>query len=167
MQRRNHSKTKKDEELVQVWISKRWTARPFPLLWGIASLALFFAFAVVTQLQFARIADDKIFDARMDVYFSDVRAYDVAVKANIDCLTSIETRETYRGIFSGVSDLFQKTADLPVQFFPLSREAVEYQSSLTQGIQDLISTPVEEKLPPKNAAECPQPPPQEPTRPSR
>lgn len=130
--------------------------RPFPLVWGFAALFLFALFAVVTQLQFTRISNEKIYQARIDTYQSDLVAYQVAEKAHSDCVASIEVRETYRGIFSGISNLFQKTADLPARLFPFSEEAISYQEQLTDQIDDLITKPVADNLPHKEENDCPQ-----------
>lgn len=170
MRQENRSKSKSDpksEEMIQILVPKRRLSRPFPLYWGIAALALFATFAVVTQLQFSRISNEKIFQARVDTYQSDLRAYDFASQANENCVTSIETRETYREIFGGVSRLFDTTAGLPVFLFPQSEEAKIYQEALKVEVARLITNPVEEKLPPKVIEDCPVVPSTEPTYPER
>lgn len=158
---------KNEKEMIQVWVTKKRMSRPFPLRWGLAALALFATFAVVTQIQFSRVADEKIYQARLDTFRSDERAYDVALKAHSDCIASIDIRETYRTIFGGVSALFQKTADLPAQLFPGSPATLAYQEELTRDIITLITEPVKEGLPPKEASECPKVPPEPPKRPER
>lgn len=130
-------------------------------------MALFALFAVVTQLQFSHISNEKIYQARLDTYQSDLVSYQVAVKAHSDCVAIIEVRETYRGIFYGISDLFQKSADLPAQLFPYSLEAIAYQKQLTKEINSLITKPVEDQLPKKEEQDCPQVPGEEPKKPSR
>lgn len=156
---------KKPEELIPVLLPKNRMRRPFPLRWGIAALALFALFAVATQLQFSRISNEKIYQARLDTFRSDERAYDTAVKAHEDCLEAIETRETYRGIFDGVAELFSQTADLPVELFPNSPEAFEYQRQLASAVNELITQPVEEGLPPRVESDCPQIPKNKPVKP--
>lgn len=158
-------RSKKPNEVIQVWVPMKRMKRPFPLLWGVLTLALFGAFAVVTQLQFNRISDHKIYEARLDTYHSDEKAYDTAVKAHYDCITSIETRETYRGIFTGIGTLFQDYAALPGQLFPLSTEAQEYQRQLQEAIDNRITNPLAENLPPKLPEECPPLPAEKPVRP--
>lgn len=116
-------------------------------------------------MQFNRISDHKIYEARLDTYRSDERAYDVAVQAHYDCMTSIETRETYRGIFTGIGTLFQEYAALPGQLFPLSIEAQEYQRQLNEQINEKITNPLAENLPPKKPENCPPLPTEKPERP--
>lgn len=159
--------SKKPEELIQIWVPKNKMRRPFPLRWGIAAIVLFFGFAVSTQLQFNKFNNQKLDAANQKTFEVAIAAYDTAVKANADCLASIKTRETYKAIFDGVSSLFKKTADLPVQLFPMSPEAIAYQQSLTEGIQNYISKPVEDGLPPKKASDCPQIPTKKPVKPKR
>jgi len=155
-----------DDEMISVLIPKKRIKRPFPLAWGLASLVLFLAFAVVTQLQFKRVYDDKLYSVEMDSYYIEHDAWKVATKAHEDCKTAIETRETYRSIFDGIESLFKQTADLPVSIFPVSEEAILYQSSLREDIAELISTPVEEGLPPRQLSDCPPPAGPEPERPN-
>lgn len=158
-------RSKKPDEVIQVWVPMKKMKRPFPLIWGILSLGLFFGFAVATQMQFNRISDHKIYEARLDTYRSDERAYDTAVKAHYDCIASIETRETYRGIFTGIGTLFQEYAALPGQLFPLSLEAQEYQEQLNTQIEQRITNPLAENLPPKKPEDCPPLPTEKPERP--
>jgi len=155
----------KMEEIVHVWIPKRRLSRPFPLRWGLLALALFGVFAAVTQLQFSRISDEKIHEARMDTYRSDVAAYNVAVKANEDCLTSIELRETYKSLFTGISDLFTQTAELPVILLPNNVEAITYESEILNNVETLIREPINETLNGKPPSECPQIPVNKPVEP--
>lgn len=160
---------KKDrpEEMIQVTIPKSRIRQPFPLRWGLASLALFALFAVATQIQFSRISADKLFDARMDTYQSDVEAYEAAEKSIEECITLIKVRETYRTIFTGISDLFVRTADLPVELFPTSGPARIYQEALKQEIDNLITQPVENGLPPRLLKDCPKLPENKPVKPER
>ena len=123
MQLRKQSKMHKEhsgDEMIQVMIPKNRLKRPFPLAWGLASLFLLVAFAAVTQLQFNRISDDKIYAVEIDSFEVEHDAWLVATRAYEDCKESIETRATYRQIFSGVEDLFKQTADLPASLFPAS-----------------------------------------------
>lgn len=161
---KRHS-TKKDEEMVTVEVPKSKLRRPFPLIWGIAALGLFVAFAVVTQLQFNRIHADQIYEARLDTYESDLRAYQVAETAQETCLDSIQVRDTYRNIFSGIENMFQTTADLPNKLFPDSEIALEYKNTLTADIERYIVDPVAEGLPPKKAEDCPGAPTNKPEKP--
>lgn len=142
-------------------------SRPFPLRWGLAALLLFGLFAVVTQLQFSRLSNDKIYAARMDTYRAAERSYDVAIRANADCIGTIKTRETYREIFNGIRELFRQSADLPLELFPTSKEALAYQLQLSASIVDLIEVPVNENLPPKLEKDCPPIPVDKPTLPER
>lgn len=155
----------KKNETVIVEIPKNRLRQPFPLVWGLAALALFLVFAIVTLVQFNRINNDKLADQAMKSYETDIRAYETAVKANIDCLTTIEVRETYRTIFAGIEGMFQQTADLPAKLFPDGEIAKAYQESLSQDIDRYITRPVETGLPPKKAADCPQIPEEKPERP--
>ena len=161
------SRSTKPKEMIQILVPKSRIRRPFPIMWGLASLALFALFAVVTQLQFSRVNSEKIYQARLETYYSDIRAYDTAMNAHNTCVDSIDVRETYREIFTGVSELFQKGADLPVQLFPDSHEALEYQSSMSSSIIELISTPVAEGLPPKLIEDCPPAPTYFPVKPEK
>lgn len=158
-------KKPREEEMITVEIPRSKLRRPFPLIWGIAALALFVAFAVVTQFQFNRINADKIYEARLDTYESDMRAYQVALLAQETCLDTIEVRETYRSIFSGIENMFQTTADLPTQLLPESEVAVEYRETLTADIERYITKPVEEGLPPKKVEDCPGAPTNKPEKP--
>lgn len=153
------------EEMVHVWIPKRRLSRPFPLRWGLLALGLFAVFAIVTQLQFNRLSNQKIHDARMDTYHSDITAYDVAVKANSDCLASIQLRDTYRSIFTGISDLFVQTAGLPSDLFPDSSEAVVYELEMLNSVEILVRHPVEKNLTGKSPSDCPQIPTSKPKEP--
>lgn len=157
----------KPEEMIQVWVPKKRMRRPFPLMWGLAALGLFALFAVITQLQFSRLSQDAIHEARLDTFDSDLRAYEVAQKAHDDCIASIQTREVYRGIFGGIASMFQRNADLPVELFPESERAKEYQAALTTGIQEYIVIPVELGLPPRLESDCPKVPTEEPQKPER
>lgn len=157
--------SKKPDEVIQVWVPMKRMKRPFPLLWGLLSLALFGVFAVITQVQFNRISDSKIYAARLDTYRSDERAYDAATQAHYDCIGSIETREIYRGIFTGIGTLFQEYAALPGQLFPLSTEAQEYQRQLAEQIDIEITDPLSENLPPKKPEDCPPLPTDVPVKP--
>lgn len=141
--------------------------RPFPLRWGIAALALFSVFAVVTQLQFSRISDDKIYAARLETYRSDINAYTFAVKANEDCLTLIETRETQREIFNGVSSVLKKSIALPDSLSPTSPEVIAYQIELSLDIHNLIDAPLEQTMGPVVEADCPAVPIKKPVPPTR
>lgn len=154
MLRTKHSK--KQPEMIQVWIPKKRMRRPFPLLWALLALGLFGVFAVVTQVQFNRISNQKLDAARLTSFRSEERAYDVSVKANSDCLLAIETRETYRAIFNGVSLLFSQVAALPALLVPDNPGATEYQAQLLSDIDKLITTPVSERLPPRKVEDCPQ-----------
>lgn len=158
---------KSDEEMIQVWVPKKRMKRPFPLLWGLASLGLLFAFAIVTQFQFSQQADDDIFAVEMDAYDNELIAYNVAVKAYEDCLTSIEVRETYREIFDGVETAFNATADLPPNLLPDSEVARQYQEYLRFVVQEEINKPVAEGLQPKQEADCPQVPENKPVKPTK
>lgn len=129
-------------------------------------MGLFCLFAVVTQIQFNQLADDKIFEARLDTYATDLRAYDSAVQAHETCVNSINVRETYRGIFDGISDMFQRTADLPIELFPESAGAAAYQAALTAEIEENITNPVEQNLQPIQEKDCPPLPTQVPERPT-
>lgn len=153
------------EETIQMIVPRNLMRRPFPLGWGLIALALFVCFALVTQLQFNRISNEKIRQARLDTYYSDVRAYDAAVVAHQDCLASIESQQEYRNIFAGVQEMFKQTAALPVAIFPDSPEAIAYQEKLTAAINEFITGPVSEELPAKTKEECPEVPAQEPERP--
>ena len=157
----------KPEEMIQIQVPKSRIRRPFPLMWGLVSLALFGVFAAVTLLEFSRINSEKIYQARLDAYYSDLRVYDTAVDAHNTCIDSIAVRETYRNLFAGVSSLFQKSADLPVQLFPDSKEALAYQSSMSVSIIELISTPVAEGLPSKEPGDCPDMPANVPVKPEK
>ena len=75
--------------------------------------------------------------------------------------------ETYRGIFEGISHLFEMTATLPVDLLPTSETAVIYRDKLLRGIEELITIPVAEGLPPKLLDECPPMPVERPERPQR
>jgi len=149
------TKAEKNEEMMTLIIPRKLMKRPFPLIWGVVALGLFACFAVVTQLQFNRLNDAKIEAARMDTYNSDVRAYEVGVKSNNDCIASITTRETYRSIFSGIELMFEKIGELPASLFPGSDKAAFYQQTMEADIQSLIHDPVDQGLPPKKASDCP------------
>lgn len=139
--------------------------RPIPLFWGIAAFFLFVGFAVVTQVQFKRIYNDKIEEARIESYDNAVKAYDAAVQAYETCATAIETRETYRQIFDGIELMFERTAYLPVDILPDSEEAVAYKEQMLSDITNLITYPIEEKLPLRRIEDCPKLPTEAPERP--
>ena len=101
----------------------------------------------------------------MDTYRSDLAAYNVAVKANEDCLASISLRASYKEIFGGIGDLFTQSAVLPSELFPESNEALLYRDELLLNINELIHTPIEENLEPSVASECPQIPQNKPVEP--
>lgn len=156
--RMNHHDRRQDTRILR---------RPFPMLWGLLSLLLLTAFAVVTQIQFNRLNSEKIYNARVETYNEAVKVYDGALKANQDCITSIETRETYRTIFAGISSLFRKVGDLPVELFPQSEPAKQYQQALADGVNEFITMPVEENLKPKKLSDCPPAPTEVPLKPTR
>jgi len=131
------------------------------------SLLLFGLFAVVTLAQFNEISGDKIYQARLDTYRSDERAYDAAVDVYDACVTSIQTRDTYRLVFAGISQLFEASADLPAALFPSSMEAAEYQAKLKANIALLLDDPVANQLPAKAISGCPAYPSEPPVKPER
>lgn len=131
------------------------------------SLVLFGIFAVITQQQFNHISNEKIYQARLDTYRSDERAYDAAVNVYDTCVTSIQTRDTYRLVFAGISQLFEASADLPAALFPSSVEAAEYQAKLKANIALLLDDPVANQLPAKDISECPTYPSEPPVKPER
>lgn len=157
----------KNEEVIHLVVPKNLMRRPFPLIWGLVAMALFLGFAAVTIYQFNRINADKIQDAQMKTYESDVRAYETAVKAHDDCLMTIDVRETYRKIFAGIEVMFQSTADYPAAQFPNSEFAQQYQNDLTNDINKYITQPVANGLPPKKVADCPKIPEKEPVKPDQ
>lgn len=159
-----NSKNNEEETIVMV-VPKKLMRRPFPLVWGLASLALFVVFAFITIYQFNQISNDKLHDAQLKQYETELQAYNTAVKANQDCLGTIAVRETYRGIFGGIEKMFQSTADLPVQLFPDGEIAKQYQQTLRADVEKYISEPVADGLPPKKAADCPQIPDSVPEKP--
>jgi len=161
----DESGTKQNEETITMIVPKNLMKRPFPLVWGLVAMFLFVAFAAVTIYQFNQINEDKIHEAQMDSYSNAVKVYESAVKAHDDCISTIKVRDTYRSIFGGIEDMFTKTADLPVELFPDSQGALLYQQSMYDDIQDNITRPVEENLPPKQEADCPKLPEEEPERP--
>ena len=82
-------------------------------------------------MQFSQINADKIYQARMDTYQSDEQAYNLAIRAYLDCESGVKARETYRGIFDGISTMFETSANLPVELFPMSEEAKIYQETVS------------------------------------
>ena len=139
--------------------------RPFPLAWGLSTLALLVAIFVIVQLQFNASADEAlqaererndeaVYNAHYATYEEVVKVYDAALADNRACLNAIEVRDTYRKIFDGVSELFQLQADMPVSLFPESEAALQYQLTITKGIVELIQMPVEEGLPPRKIEDC-------------
>jgi hypothetical protein len=139
--------------------------RPIPLFWGLLAFTLFVGFVVVTKIQFDRIADDKIFEARMESYENSLKVYEAATQAHDTCVATIEVRETYRNLFNGIEEMFEKTANLPVDLLPESQVAVSYQQAMLNDIVMLITIPVEEGLPPRRVEDCPQLPTDIPERP--
>lgn len=161
--------SQKRPEMIQVLVPANRLRRPFPLRWGLAAMGLFTFFAIVTQLQFSKISNEKIYEARIETYESDLRAYEAAVEANEDCINTIQVREVYRRIFDGTSDLFKKVADLTVELglSPGNERLIQYQNELRASIDELITGPVEEGLPRKHPLTCPAIPAQKPTPPER
>lgn len=157
--------TRTETETVLVEVPRNLLRRPFPIGWGLATFLLFLGFAVVTQLQFNSIAQDEIQEARLDTYESDKRAYDAAVKALEDCKTAIERSDVVRTIFLGIEDMFERTADLPVELFPEGEAALLYQHELRDQIQASLSNPIENGLPPRTVDGCPKVPESPPERP--
>lgn len=103
----------------------------------------------------------------MDTYNSDQQAYDTAIKAYLDCVNAVKAREVYRGMFEGISSMFEKSANLPVELFPMSAEAKVYQQTLHQSIQEFITEPLNDELKPRTIEECPQVPNSRPAKPER
>jgi hypothetical protein len=162
--------TSEDESLKQNETSliagpKNLMRRPFPLVWGLVALALFAAFAVVTQVQFNRINGEKFQEASQAAYENALQAYEVAVEAREDCIQSIQIRETYKDIFGGIEHMFKTTADLPVKLIPDSEIAAIYKETLTADIDRYITDPVAEGLPTILVADCPLVPADKPERP--
>ena len=153
------------QEIVTLKKQMNRLLRPFPLVWGIAALALFLCFAVVTQLQFNRINEEKFEQAELAAYENAEKAYDAAVAAHESCIRSIQIRETYKAIFGGIEHMFQTTADLPMLLFPDSENARAYQETLTEDIDRFITNPVLEGLPPIQVGDCPLLPTDKPERP--
>lgn len=158
---------KKPREMIQIMVPKSRLRRPFPLLWGLMSLGLFVAFAVITLMQFSQINADKIYQARMDTYQSDEQAYNLAIRAYLDCESGVKARETYRGIFDGISTMFETSANLPVELFPMSEEAKIYQETLLASVDTLIQVPLAESLAPRDVKDCPQIPASRPVKPEK
>ena len=159
----DESEMKQEINVLQKQMSR--LLRPFPLVWGIAALALFLCFAVVTQLQFNRINEQKFEEAKIAAYENAQKAYDVAIAAHDSCVRSIQIRETYKSIFGGIEHMFQTTADLPVSLFPDSENAKAYQKTLTSDIESYITEPVLQGLPPIEVEDCPLLPTDKPERP--
>lgn len=103
----------------------------------------------------------------MDTYNSDQQAYDTAIKAYLDCVNAVKAREVHRGMFEDISSMFEKSANLPVELFPMSAEAKVYQQTLLQSIQEFITEPLDDELKPRDLGECPQVPDSRPTKPER
>lgn len=141
------------------------THRPVPLFWGIVAFLLFVGFAVVAQLQFKRLYDDKVHAAQMDSYENALKVYENDVASYNDCVTSIEVRDTYRTLFAGVEDMFERTANLPVTLFPESEEALSYQKEMLRDLTRMITTPIADSLPAKTLVDCPPMPKDPPERP--
>lgn len=159
--------SKRPKEMVQITVPKSRLRRPFPLLWGLMALGLFMAFATITLIQLDNLNSDEIYQARMDTYNSDQQAYDTAIKAHLDCVNAVKAREVYRGMFEGISSMFEKSANLPVELFPMSAEAKVYQQTLLQSIQEFITEPLDDELKPRDLGECPKVPDSRPTKPER
>lgn len=158
-------KSEKPTVIVEMPISR--LRRPFPLIWGLGALALFVLFAFVTQLQFNRLNNEKLEAQAEKQYDTDVRAYETAVKAHDDCLTTIDVRETYRTIFAGIEIMFRNTADYPLSQFPDSEFAQKYHEDLTNDVDKYITQPVEAGLPTKKVADCPKIPDVQPVAPDQ
>ncbi len=154
-------------EMLMIPAPKHRLARPFALGWGLAALLLFTIFAVLTQLQFNKISDDRLFEAEMQTYNVQKEAYEVAEKANADCLNTIERQEATRVIYTGIADLFQLSADLPVALLPESQTARAYQETLSAGIEEKIHDPVAQGLPVRYPSDCPPVPANKPVRPTK
>lgn len=145
---KSHNQT---EEVVHVWIPKKRMRRPFPLRWGIAALALFGVFAVITQLQFSKLSADKLYDTKVAAYQSDVEAYDAAIKSVEECYERIAAREVYRELFTNLIYILEVDAD------PGTIKAVE----------EKIRVPLTEGLPTLNEEDCPTIPDEKPVKPTR
>lgn len=157
----------KVHEVILVEVPKSRLRRPFPLWWGLASLALFLAFAVVAQLQFNRLNDERLYRARLDGYETALKGYESAVQAHNDCVDGLGRSAGLRNILGGVSALFELTASLPVELLPNSEEARIYREKLLLGIQQLITVPLDKDLPPRTEADCPPMPDKKPEKPER
>jgi len=140
--------------------------RPIPLFWGIVAFFLFIGFAVVTQLQFNRIANDKVYQARIESYENSLDLYDTAVEAYNTCVTAIETRDTYRSLFAGVESMFTRTANLPVALFPDSEYANAYREAMLNDIHNTVTATIQDNLPPRRLEDCPELPLEKPERPT-
>lgn len=148
---------KQDGENLKVEIQTSLMRRPFPLIWGLASLALFGAFALITQWRFNQLNEDRIYE-------TDLRAWELSIDAHNDCVESIEIRNTYREIFGGIEVMFERTGALPNTLFPESLSAQRYRDEMIKNVKEFITDPVEHGLPPRSMADCPviQPKPERP-----
>lgn len=140
--------------------------RPIPLYWGLVALALFAAFAIITQVEFNRgnskvnaqtraFAVTEINTAKDNQYRAELRTYDLEVAANTNCVSAVATRFTYRTIFNGVETLFNSSGDFLVDLFNNAPQAIAYQQFLSTNVKELLTDVVDSNLPIKDAKDCP------------
>lgn len=140
-----------ETELIHVWVPKKKLRRPFALKWGLAALALFVVFAVITQLQFKKISDDKLYDTKMALYESDLVAYTTSLESFEQCKERIVARATVRDLFDGTATLIESVGG----------------PTIADDVQDKIRTPLITDFPMLLLDDCPKIPSHKPTKPNR
>lgn len=166
---RQLKKLRNDNKNDMIWVEvpRSRLRRPFPLWWGLAALALFCGFAVVTQLQFSRIAAEDNYNTRVEAWETEVKGVELAQDAHDSCIDSIGSRKTLRETVDGISTVLELIANRPSELLPDSPVALEYTQSILIGIETLITIPTETGLPLRTAADCPPDPGPAPPKPKR
>lgn len=130
--------------------------RPIPLIWGLVALGLFVCFAAVTQLQFNRINEGDIREAKNIAYANALEIYNDSVANHEACMALLSRRAAYKDLFTGVQTILTTIAD---------QQAAREHDAIDQAIADNLVMQMAQVFPENPEATCPPLPTTKPERP--